>query len=515
MLKLRTTLTLGATAVALVAAGVLPAAAQDGEGLTVGVSAPPRTMNPHGSDADSNLSVMANMFEGLLQRDVDGNLKPALATDWERRDELTWRFHLRQGVKFHNGNDFTWEDVKFTIARLRNPEVSEFLNFGSLVESVETVDGDPWTIDITTKHPVPFLVQNLHQVFIMDQESTEARSTGEVGQNPIGTGPYEFVEWVKGSYLRMRAFEGYWDEQPEVKQAELQPLTEASTAMAAISSGSVDILQDVPVASVKAIEQNPGVELVTRPARRSIFLSIANEADKPTSDVRVRRAIYHAINEQEIIDKVMFGHAAPAAQIPDPPTTGHSDEIERLAYDPDKAEQLLAEAGYADGFEITLDGPNDRYVQDEQILATVASHLAKVGIDVTVNAKPKSIFFDEVANQKLDFYLIGWFDGAYDFGRSYSKLLHTVDKEAGYGGFNGTRYSNPLLDKVFALSNQIVDPALREDALQLLNKLAMDQVAVIPLHYQQDIYAVYKGRGVDFRPRSDTWIVFKQIRRGS
>src|SRR5665648_1197517 len=174
------------------------------DSINVAVAAPPRTMNPHGADADSNMSVMGNIFEGLLYRDAAGKLGPGLATSWERIDDVTWRFTLRKGVKFHNGNDFNWEDVKFSLLRLKEPyPVSEYLAFGGIIKSVETVNGDPWTIDVKTTIPVPFFAQNLHQIFIMDKESTETRSIGEIGQTPIGTGPYKFVEWVKGSYLKL------------------------------------------------------------------------------------------------------------------------------------------------------------------------------------------------------------------------------------------------------------------------------------------------------------------------
>src|SRR5699024_9642909 len=217
-----------------------------------------------------------------------------------------------------------------------------------------------------------------------------------------------------------------------------------------------------------------------------------------TADVRVRKAMYMAINEKAIINKVMFGHASPAAQIPDPPTIGYSKDIKRLPYNPEKAKKLLAEAGYPDGFKITLTGPNDRYVQDEQIEAAVANQLARVGIKVHVKSIPKAVFFPLVDEHKVEFYLLGWFDGSYDFGRSYSKLLHTVDPKAGYGGTNGAAYSNPKLDKLFAKSNEILSPAKRKKALQHLNEEAMKQVAVIPLHYQENDYAVRKGLGIKF-----------------
>ncbi len=503
---------------ALVAIGMTAVFAVTGAGATkdtlvVAVAAPPQTMNPLGSDSDCNLSIMANIFDGLLQRNVKGELEPALATSWERVDALTWRFHLRKGVKFHNGDDFTWEDVKFTMERLKQPyPVSEFLSFGGLIDSVTTVNGDPWTIDIKTKVPVPYFVENLPQIFIMDKESTESRSIGEIGEHPIGTGAYKFVEWVKGSYLKLEANENYWGGAPSIKYIVIKPITEPSTRLAAILTGEVDILQDIPVQLFDTVAKNPNVQVITRPARRSIFLGLGNKPGTPTADVRVRKAMYMAINEDEIIQKVMFGHAYPCSQIPDPPTVGYDPSIKRLPYDPAEAKKLLAEAGYPNGFDITLTGPNDRYVQDAQIEQAVANQLAKVGIRVKVDSKPKAIFFPEVDAHKLQFYLIGWFDGSYDFGRSFSKLLHTVDPKAGLGGFNGAYFSDPTLDEIYAASTGIINPELRADALRLLNKVAMEQdIAVIPLHYQQDSYAIYKGRGIKFVPRPDTWLVFKEM----
>lgn len=497
----------------LVMIALISGVAAEKDSISVAVASPPRTMNPHGSDADCNLSVMANIFEGLLYRDSAGTLMPGLATSWDRIADMTWQFTLRKGVKFHNGNDFTWEDVKYTYNRLKEPyPVSEFLAFGGMIESVEIVGDDPWTIDIKTTIPVPYFAQNLHQVFIMDKESTESRSIGEIGQNPIGTGPYKFVEWVKGSYLELTANENYWGEVPSIKNAKIIPITESSTRLAAIATGQVDIVQDVPVELFETAEKNKDIEVVTRPARRAIYLGLRNEPGFPASDVRVRRAMYMAINEEEIIEKVMFGHAFPAAQIPDPPTVGYDSSLKRLSYDPERAKLLLAEAGYPDGFKITLSGPNDRYVRDEQICEAVAKQLAKVGIEVKLDTKPKAIFFPEVDEHILDFYLIGWFDGSYDFGRSFTKLLHSVNVEKGYGGLNGAGYSDATLDKLLEESAVIVDPEVRANKLRLLSRIAMEEkIAIIPLHYQEDSYAIYKGRGIEFTPRSDTWILFREI----
>ncbi|UCF93693.1 MAG: hypothetical protein JSW39_05910, partial [Desulfobacterales bacterium] len=223
---------------------------------------------------------------------------------------MTWKFYLRQGVKFHNGNPFTAADVKFSFERLSNPEVSEFINTGKAIASIELIDD--YTVVVKTKEPIPWFANNMHQIFMMDQESTEARDPGDVMVNPIGTGAYKLVEWVKGSYVRMEAFEDYWEGAPPIKKVDIRPITESSTRFAALVSGQVDMVTGVPVELYDKVITNPQLEVVSRPARRAIFLALGNKPGSPMADIRVRKAICMAINEDEIIAKVMRGHAAPA-----------------------------------------------------------------------------------------------------------------------------------------------------------------------------------------------------------
>jgi peptide/nickel transport system substrate-binding protein len=494
----------------MMAIGLAANAAFAEDALVVALDSPPRTMNPHGSDADSNLSVMSNFFDGLLQLTADGEFIPALAERYEHPDLNTWKFYLREGVKFHNGNDFNAEDVKFSFERLKDPEASEFINTGKAIASIETPDD--YTVIFKTRKPIPWFANNLHQLYIMDKESTIARDAGDVGTMPIGTGAYKLLEWVKGSYLKLEANESYWEGAPPIKRVELRPITESSTRFAALVSGQADIVSGVPVELYDKVVNNPKLKIISRPARRSIFLALGNKEGSPIADIRVRRAIYMAINEEEIIEKIMRGHATPAAQIPDPATIGHNPDIKRLPYNPEKAKELLAEAGYSDGFTITLAGPNDRYVQDEKIAEAVVKYLAKIGIKAVLDVKPKSIFFPDVTQGKYDFYLIGWFDGAFDMGRTYFKLIHSLDKDKGYGSWNGTRYSDPEIDKMLESTADIIDPKERESVLQKLNKMTMEEkIAWIPLHFQQDIYAIQKGKGINFQPRPDRWIMLKEI----
>lgn len=224
--------------------------------IVVAVDTPPRTMNPHGSDADANLSIMANFFDGLMQRKApEGNLFPALALRYEHPDLLTWKFYLRKGVKFHNGNPFTAADVKFSFERLSNPDVSEFINTGRTIASIEIIDD--YTVAIKTKEPIPWFANNMHQIYIMDKESSEARDPGEAEVKPIGTGAYKLVEWVKGSYVKMKANEDYWEGPPPIKNVELRPITESSTRFAALVSGQAELVSGVPVELYEKVLQNP------------------------------------------------------------------------------------------------------------------------------------------------------------------------------------------------------------------------------------------------------------------
>ncbi|OPX35475.1 MAG: hypothetical protein B1H12_08895, partial [Desulfobacteraceae bacterium 4484_190.2] len=191
---------------------------------------------------------------------------------------------------------------------------------------------------------------------------------------------------------------------------------------------------------------------------------------------------------------------------------GYNANIKRLQYNPEEAKRLLKEAGYENGFDITLTGPNDRYVQDEKIAEAVVKYLAKVGIKARLDVKPKAVFFPEVFQGKLEFYLLGWFDGTFDMGRTYFKLIHTRDKDKGFGSLNGANFTNPDIDTLLEATASMVDQEKRKGVLQYINKLAMvGSIACIPLHYQQDIYAIQKDRGVKFQPRPDRWMVFKEI----
>ncbi len=488
-----------------------PGGASGKSAIVVGVDSAPVTMDPGGSNADPNMSLMANFFDGLLQRRVDGRLYPALAERYEHPDLLTWKFYLSKGVRFHNGNPFTAEDVKFTFERLKDPKCcSEFMDIGKQVASVDIIDD--YTVVVKTVTPDPSFDQNLDYIFMMDKESTEPRSQGEVGLKPIGTGAYKFVEWIRGSYVKMTANEDYWGGPPPIKNVDLRPITESSTRFAALVSAEVDLISGVPVEVYDKLAKNPKIELFSRPGRRPIFLALGNKPGAPWADLRVRKAMYMAINEEEIIAKVMRGQATAATQLADSAMVGYTEDIKRLSYDPVQAKKLLKEAGYADGFEITLAGPNDRYVQDEKIAEAVVKYLAKVGIKCKLDVKPKAVFFPElVSGDKYDFYLLGWLSNTYDYRQNYSFLFYTRGKEKGYGSWNGTSWSNSELDKLFDATDRIIDKEKRRAALENLSRKVMEEIGVIPLHLGLNTYAGQKAARINFTPRPDRWLIFSEL----
>jgi peptide/nickel transport system substrate-binding protein len=497
-----------------ISVGILPcigARAHGASSITVAIEEPPHTMDPHASRATSNLSVMANLFDGLMQRKGPGGiLSPALVVQYEHPDPLTWVFYLRKGVKFHNGNAFNAEDVKFSLERLSDPRFSDFTTLVKDITASEIIDD--YTVVIKTKQPVPWFIYSCHQLFIMDKESTKVRDPGDVMVKPIGTGAYKLVEWVKNSRIKMVANKDYWEGTPQIKNVEIRPIRNSSTRFYALISGKVDIVTGVPVKRFDKVLKNPKLEMVSRPARQSIFLALANKPGTPMADVRVRKAMYMAIDEDGIIEKIMRGHASAAAQVPDPPTIGYNPDLRRLAYNPEMAKQLLKEAGYEKGFEITLSGPRDLYAHDKEIIEAVAKYLNKVGIRAKTELKPRSVLLPEIFQGELEFYLIGWFDRAFDLGRTYRKLIHTRNKEKGLGSLNGTDFSSLGIDAFLEYTSSVVDQENREKLLQDLNKMAMvDKIALIPLHYQHDLYAIQKRRAMRFQPRPDRWIVCKEI----
>jgi peptide/nickel transport system substrate-binding protein len=505
------------TILALIVSG--PTAAMAATTLVHGSASEPRALDPYFHSETPTNSMNKNLYDALLHFDSELQVHPGLALTWDNPDSLTWIFHLRKDVTFHDGAPFTAADVKFSIERAKNWAKSGFKSTVNKVQSVEVVDD--YTVKITTPKPFGILHRKLAQIGIMNKAYVEKHGDEYQTDHPNGTGPYKLVEWVKGDHITLTANENHFNGAPAIKQIIVRPLTNDATRTAALLSGEINIADDIPVLDVARIKSNKKVKLTSRPGLRLIYLQMDHDRDvspkakgpdgkNPLRNKKVRQAIYLAINEDAIVKHVMNGFAFPASQFYPKEVFGYDDTITRPAFNPDKAKALLAEAGYPDGFDLTIDSPNDRYVNDDKIAQSVAASLSRIGINMKVNALPKKTFFPMTDRREASFFLIGWSCADGDGSAFLDGIAHTYDKDRGFGRYNRGRYSNPEVDRLIEAAGGTVDQDQRLKHMQAAQRIALiEDQAFIPLHYQVDLYG--NSKNVKWTPRADHYFYYRDM----
>ena len=465
-----------------------------------------KSLDPYSLNETFTLGFLGNVYEGLTRRDGDLKIQPALATSWEVVEPTRWRFNLRKGVKFHNGNDFTADDVVFSADRVRS-EGSDLTT--RIAEDVKFVKVDDHTVDVILTKPNPILHYEWDTWAIIDKEWTEANDSVKVTSasdeaatkislEANGTGAFKIVSHDVGVSTMLEPNAGWWDTaKHNLTKIEFTTIASDATRVAALLSGELDMVYPVPVQDIQRVNDNATTTALTGPELRTIFLGMDQMRDElkysnikgknPFKDLKVRQAFYHAIDIEAIKKKVMRNLSEPSAIMISPFLYSKSADFKRLPYDPDGAKKLLADAGYADGFEVGMDCPNDRYVNDEAICQAVSAMLAKVGIKVNLNAQPKAKYFAKVLSSggyDTSFFLLGWTPGSLDSWNVLSNLEACRD-EAGKGGtFNLGGYCNPKVD---ALADQVLgenDPAKRDDLIKQAFDITTSEVSHIPLHQQ-------------------------------
>lgn len=486
-----------------------PAAAD--KSIVIGLASDALFMDPSQQDETITNTMGRYMYDGLFNNDALGVPNPALAESWTvGEDGLTWTFNLRKGVKFHDGSDFTAEDVVYTIEVCRT---SLLKNFTAPIDRVEVVD--PHTVKIITKAPCAILLENLAAIRILPK--TYRTKLGEVAFNqaPVGTGPYVFEEWVREDHIAMKANDQYWGGAPKIKKVTFRPISNAATRTAALLTGEVDIIEDVPVRDVDRVKNTEGLTVVSRPSERLIYLHVDAHRphgpgiiglDKnPFTDLRVRKALTLAIDRDSIVEKIMNGHAYPTNQMVQKGRRGYVEDMPPPKYDPEEAKKLLAEAGYPDGFKVYLDAPNGRYPNDGQVAQALASQLTKVGIFVELRLHPKTTFFDFVRpGDKSSLVMTGWSEPI-DVGEMASVLFYTRGKNPAKGGSNRCHYSNPEFDALIDEADSTADREKRRVILEKAARMIVDDCGIIPLYFQEDLYG--KKDTVVFEPRADKYIL--------
>lgn len=468
------------------------------------------TLDPHSQNQGVTHNFNHHIYETLMDRDIEGNLTPRLATEWNLKedDDTVWVFTLREGVTFHDGAEFTAEDVVFSLDRARS-EASNMRQLHADVESVTAVDD--YTVEVKMKGPSPLYPNNVTNTFIMDKTWSETNDVAEVQdfgagednyavRNTNGTGPYILESREPDVRSVLRINENHWAEtKPAVTEIIYTPISDAATRVAALLSGEVDIVQDVPVQDIDRLSATDGVKVETGPENRIIYFGykLSDEPlassditeGNPFADPLVREAMELAIDREAIKEVVMRGQSVPAGVASPPFVNGWTEELDASpATDVERARELMTEAGYPDGFAVTLDTPNDRYVNDEAISQAVVGMLGQIGIRVTLASRPIAQHSPLILNSETDFYLLGWGVPTFDSAYIFNDLVHT--KDGNYGAYNVGLYSNPEVDaKIESLGTQ-TDLEARDATIGEIWEVIKADRVLLPIHNQVLAYAM-------------------------
>jgi peptide/nickel transport system substrate-binding protein len=496
-----------------------PARAAD---ISIALSADVTSIDPHFHNLTPNNNVANHMFEALVAKDARGQLRPGLAESWRAIDDLTWEFRLRKGVRFHDGSDFTATDVAFSLDRV--PMVpnspSPFTTYSKQI--VEKIVIDPYTIRFKTAAPYPLMATDMSTIMIVSSRAAKGAATEDFnsGKAAIGTGPLRFVRWQKGDRIELVRHEGYWGAKSPWDKVVLRIIASDPTRVASLLAGEVRAIENVPTADLARVAKQPDLSVYRMVSLRLMYLHvdsnreatpfITDKAGRPLSrnplkDVRVRRALSKAINRQALVDRVMEGAARPTGQLMPEGTFGYTPALKAEPYDPDGARKLLAEAGYPDGFALTVHGPNDRYVNDDQVTQTIAQMFSRVGIATKVETMPSSVYFTRANKLEFSVMLVGWGADTAEASSPLKALLATYSSEKGMGQANRGRYSNAKMDALLQQALATVDDARREQLLQQATAVAMADLGIVSLYHQESVWATRKG--IVYTPRADerTW----------
>jgi peptide/nickel transport system substrate-binding protein len=519
-MNVRVPLKLGVAATAL-AMGLAGAAL--GNTLRMADSTDIAAMDPHSMTESNTIGFLNHVYEGLVRYNQDLAVEPALATSWEFVEPARLRFKLREGVSFHNGNPFTADDVVASLQRASDETSPVKSNIPGL-KSVEKVD--EYTVDLVLNGPDPIVLNYLTNILILDQEwmaehdalmPADMRSGREnfAVANSNGTGPFMLESRQPDARTVLTVNENWWDEpQHNLTRIEFSPIGSDATRIAALLSGELDFITPAPLQDIERIDRAEGVAVIVAPELRTIMLGM-NQGDKlldsnltdsnPLQDQRVRDALWRSIDMDLIRNKIMRDRSRNAGLLVAPPVPGYdAAEDIRPEVDLEKAKALLAEAGYADGFEVGFDCPNDRYVNDEEICQAVTAMWSRIGVTARLNAQTKSKHFEKVLAGGSDIYMVGWATlPMLDTYSVLSALLHTPGDRM--GAWNPGGYSNEKIDALTAQVATELDAEKRNAMMTEALKIARDDVAIIPLHQQPLAWAVRDGVSIpltaDNKPR--------------
>ncbi|MNS66902.1 Periplasmic dipeptide transport protein precursor [compost metagenome] len=513
--------TVGNAAAAVLLAGALglglaaPAQAAD---LKIAMSSPPTSMDPHFYNLFSNINVSEHVFDSLVKLDPDSRIIPGLAESWKLVNNLTWEFKIRKGVKWHDGTELTTEDVVWSLDRpatiLNSP--GKFDVYTKAIINKKVID--KYTIQLTTNQPYPLMLNDLTSIFMVQKKATQGLTSDDFaqGKGMVGTGPFKFVSYARDDRVELVKNPDYWGPKPAWDKVTLRFIPNPATRLAALLSGDVQAIENVPTPDLPKVRQDPKLSFFSKISHRVIYLYFDAKRDKspyvttkdgqpmdknPLKDARVRNAISMAINRQGIKDRLMEGLSEPTNNLVPPTLFGYNPALKTVKYDPEGAKKLLAEAGYPNGFGVTLHTPNNRYVNDEKIAQTIAQNLTRIGIATKVEGMPMATYSSKGIKHEWSFGLLGWGAQTGEVSSPLRALLACEDSKKGFGTTNWGEYCNPKMDVVLEKALSTVDDNERSKLLQEATAIAINDGGIIPIHQQVTTWATQKG--IVYVPRTD------------
>jgi len=466
--------------------------------VVIVIGGDPSTLDPQLADDGNERAVNDNIYETLIARDSKTmKLVPALAESWEQVDDTTWRFTLRKGVKFHNGEDWNAEAAAYSINRVIDPDfASEQISFYATITGAKVVD--EYTVEVTTEGPDPILPTRLYWMkMVPPKYASEDADT--FAQKPVGTGPYKFVEWVKGDHITLEANTDYWGGAPSIKTVVIRPIPDEVTRLAALQAGEVDLVRGLLpeyVGEVPKAASTPGLEF---PWLRF------NTTKGLTADKRIRLAINYAIDKEALAESLYLGYAVPAqGQLLTPGHFGFNPNLKPYPYDPDKAKELLAEAGYA-GEEIEFVGEAGRWLKDKELIEAVAGQLRDVGLNIKVNIVEWSAWLDLLfagAEAAPPIQFSAHSNELLDADRTLTAIYHSEGSQSAY--------KNEEVDRLIDAGRTETDVAKREAMYHQALQIAYDEAALVPLLNLKDIYGL--SERLQWEPRLDGKIFAVEMR---
>ncbi len=505
---------------AALAVACLSTTAVSAQTLRIALASEPTAVDPHYHDLTPNNALAQHIFDSLVSQDAQQKLHPSLAASWENDGKNRWTFKLREGVKFSNGKPFTSEDVVFTFCRTLKNETKVSDSFADVTGNFAAVEApDPQTLVITTTNPEPLLPNLLSALPILSASIVEhgpisydvAKNCGVTGPWPtvsgfndgtlaIGTGPYKLKSYVRGSAIELERNPSYWGKAEPWATVRLLPVTNAGPRLAGLLAGDYDVIENPAARDLGRIKDDKRFGHVITPSTRVVYFQLdvardqspfvkSEDGKNPLKDLRVRKAMSLAIDRDAIVKRIMDGAAEPAYQYLPTGMFGTQVKPEKLAYDPAQAKKLLAEAGYAKGFQVTLSTTNDRYINDSQITQAVAQYLTQVGIKAEVDAMTRAIYFPRRAKKEFSVAIGGWGSGTGEAASFLRQWPPTPNEAKTLGGSNYGGYKNDQFDKVIREAVTTLDDAKRDQLLQEAGKLVLADYAFIPIHFESGIWA--------------------------